>query len=121
MIVMMILAMVLQAPVPTPQPAAPTADQTAPAIPQPEGVQLSNTELIAIQGVRSEMDKAGAMASAVEADFKKNHPGFYFDFRAGKAVKESGNPAQKPFTPAKPQPTLNPLKGNTPNLPPVKK
>lgn len=54
--------------------------------PKPEE-KLTTTEIIAIQDVAQELNKANRDAANVIADIQKAHPGYTFDFRTGQFVK----------------------------------
>ena len=49
--------------------------------------KLSSTEVLAINVVAQEINKASQDAGNVVADIQKAHPGYTFDFRTGQLVK----------------------------------
>ena len=53
--------------------------------PKPE--KLTSTEVIAVNQVAVEINKATVDAGNVIADIQKAHPGYTFDFRTGQLVK----------------------------------
>lgn len=58
--------------------------------PGPE--KLTATEVIAVNQVAAEINKASLDAGNVIADIQKTHPGYTFDFRTGQLVKLAPKP-----------------------------
>lgn len=53
----------------------------------PKTERLTATEVIAVNQVAVEINKASQDAGNVVADIQKAHPGYTFDFRTGQLVK----------------------------------
>ncbi len=54
---------------------------------EPKAEKLSATEVIAVNEVAVEINRASQDAGNVVADIQKAHPGYTFDFRSGQLVK----------------------------------
>jgi hypothetical protein len=78
----------------------------APA-PAPKEERLTSTEVLALNTVTSEINKASQDAANVEADIQKNHPGYTFDFHTGQLVKVV--PIKKPEAQEKKEDRVTPV------------